>query len=75
MPAPDRSMATLTELQRQYLKEELGRKMQQAKSTLRHMGEFRTLSLSLKDYYMHMQGHIWLIEGLITHKIDPVALQ
>lgn len=38
------------------------------------MGDFRTLSVSLKDYYMHMQGHIWLIEGLITHKIDPVAL-
>ena len=53
-PAPDKSMACLTELQRQYLKEDLLRKMQQAKSILRNMGDFQSLTFSLKDYYMHM---------------------
>ena len=74
-PMPDMAFCRLTELQRQIVKTELCRSMQQAKNTMRLMGDPSKLPREQREYYVHIAGHVWLMEGLLFHSIDPVSLQ
>ena len=39
------------------------------------MGPPEKLPRSQREYYLHLAGHVWLIEGLVYHRIDPIPLQ